>query len=97
MGDEYAMKSCLLRFFRAFSEADVHRHRALTLLDPSDSEILINHQAQSQVAWKRRVARRPPLDRLSTALHPKIVVEGQSIWNIALSDLPYHASHFGFK
>ena len=50
VGDEYAMKSCLLRLFRAFSEADVHRHRALTLLDPSDSEILINHQAQSQVA-----------------------------------------------
>ena len=50
VGDEYAMKSCLLRFFRAFSEADVHRHRALALLDPSDSEILINHQAQSQVA-----------------------------------------------
>ena len=50
VGDEYAMKSCLLRLFRAFCEADVHRHRALALLDPSDSEILINHQAQSQVA-----------------------------------------------
>ena len=59
LGDDYVGTRYACYFLGPFHTADVHRHRALALLDlfPRRRRFLINHGRQSQVTRKRRVVR----------------------------------------